>query len=626
MFSRVPDSAAKSFLYSAVFWLLLGSLALLVSWLKLIDPDLLSTRLLSYPRVRAVASLSLIYGWIVLSCLSAIFYIVPRVTGSRIRSESGGQASSWLINVGLVAAVVTTLLDQVVGHEFLELPRWLGVVLVVALGSCAANVLRTIESRTEPKLYTSLWYFIGALVWAPLVIAASVLPSFSGVRDSVAHLFGVGALLAAVVPAVGIGVVYYVVPRASGRPLYSHRLALLGFWWLAFTAPLTGQSRHIFGPSQDWLQTLAITASIGLLVPVITVVVNLFGTLQGGWDKVPDHPSLRFAVGGVLVWAIGVLLGIALSFRSIARIVGSTAALTSQVWLLVVAFTLLAAASITYSFPRLVGRRWFRRDRVTMHFWLTVAGGTLLAIGGWGQGIVGGTIWQSGAVLGKAASFGKDFDLVLTATDRFVAVALVGVLMFAVGQWIFASNLFRSTTRGEPRPLEMVAPREDEPSPQGIRNLRIVAAGATAVLFAALAVGYAAPMIDGALARETDYSVAYPEGTRALDGKFVYDEEGCWYCHTQAVRPVPADLGLGTITTPDRVVHDVPSVLGLSRIGPDLACVGDRIDSASDLGQHLRNPREVRSNSVMPRYSFLSDSRIDALVEYLTLLKCGKEE
>lgn len=624
MFSKAPDSAARTFVYSGVFWLLAGAAALLVAWLKLVDPDLLSTQVLAYPRVRAVASLALLYGWLILSSLGAIFYVVPRITGARIRSESNGQAAAWLINIGVALAVTTTLLGRIVGHEFLELPRWLAWMLVAALALCAANLIRTIERRTEPRLYASLWYFIGAIVWAPLTLAAAALPSFSGVRDSIAHLFGVGSLLAAVFPAVGIGVIYYVVPRASGRPLYSHRLALIGFWWLAFTAPLTGQVRHIFGPSQDWVQTLAITASISLIVPVVTVVVNVFATLHGGWDKVPDHPSIRFAVGGVVVWAVAVLQGTVLSFRSVARVVGSTTFVTTQVWLLVVAFTLWSSAAITYAFPRLVGRRFLRRDRITLHFWFTLAGGVLIAVGGWGAGIVTGSIWQTAAVLGKPASSGSGFSLVLSATDRFVAVAFFGVLLFTVAQWVFASNLFRSTTRGEPRPVEVIAPQEEMATPEGIRDLRVLAAGASAVFLAALAVAYVAPISDRAIARSSDYSVEYREGTRVLAGKAIYDSEGCWYCHTQSVRPVPADLGLGKVTTSDRVARDVPTVLGLSRIGPDLACAGDRFDNAQQIAEHLKDPRKTRSGSLMPRYGFLSDGELGALGEYLMALQCER--
>lgn len=623
MFSRGSDSAAKSFLYSSVFWLLAGSVALSFAALKLVDPGFVSAKIGSYPRLRAVASLALVYGWLIQSCLAAIFYIVPRTTGARIKSERSGQGAAFLINVGLALGVVVTLLDRVSGHEFLELPRWLAWVLVAALAACASTVIRTVEQRSEPKIYASIYYFIGALVWAPLVIAAGTLPSFAGARDSIAHLFAVNGILTAVFPAVGIGIVYYVVPRASGRPLYSHGLALSGFWWLAFLAPLTGEARRIFGPSPDWLQTLAITASIGLLVPVVTVVVNLFATLRGGWDKVPDHPSIRFAVGGVVVWASSVLVGVALGFRSVAKVLGETSAITTQAWLLVFAFTLWSAAAITYAFPRLVGRRWFRKDRVTMHFWLTAGGAVLLAIGGLGGAIATGGILQTAAVLGKPASAGGRFALVLSATDRFRAAELAGFALFAIGAWVFASNLFRSTTAGQPRAIEVIAPDQDLPAPEGIRNLRLLAGGALAVFIAAFAVAYAAPVASKALADNTRYSVTYPAKTNLAAGKTVYDSEGCWYCHTQSVRAVPADIGLGKVTTADRAVNDAPSVFGLARVGPDLACVGDRYDDAGAIAAHLRNPRVTLSNSTMPAYAYLSGKQLSALAGYLKHLGCG---
>jgi cytochrome c oxidase cbb3-type subunit 1 len=444
----------------AVFWLLVGATALAITGVKLLEPSFFDTRIFSYTRLRAVASLSLIYGWLLQSGLAALFYVLPRVVGARIRSEPAGQLALLAINGAVGLGVVATLFLGISGHEFLELPRLLGLLLAGGLGLVALVVFGTAMSREESGLFASVWYLIGGAIWAPLAIAAASLPAFAGVRDSIAHLFSLNALLLASLSAIGIGCLYYLIPRATGSPLYSQRLAIVGFWWLAISAPLAGQSRQIFGPGQDWLETLAIAASIGLLVPVVTLVVNLFGTLQGAWGKVPDHPSLRFAIGGTVVWVAAVLWGMVQGFRSVAQITGATEWITGQMWLLALALTLWFAATITYSFPRLMGRRWFSRAQITGHFWLTAIGAGLIAIGALGSGLASGSLSHASGVAGGPLFLGTNANLLTAAVRPYRALSLLGILVFAIGQWIFAGNLFRSTGRGDPHPIEVIAPSE----------------------------------------------------------------------------------------------------------------------------------------------------------------------
>jgi cbb3-type cytochrome oxidase cytochrome c subunit len=147
-----------------------------------------------------------------------------------------------------------------------------------------------------------------------------------------------------------------------------------------------------------------------------------------------------------------------------------------------------------------------------------------------------------------------------------------------------------------------------------------LSAGAFAAFVAMMAVGYGAPLADGALGRTSDYTVSYSDEARR--GKAIYDSEGCWYCHTQNVRAVPGDVGLGRVTTPDRVARDKPSVIGMSRIGPDLACVGDRITEETPIADLVRNARAENPDSIMPSYRYLTDAQLADLVAYLSALRC----
>lgn len=461
MFSNSSDSAARTFLYSSVLWLLVGATTFLVASAKLVKPELLSTRILSYGHLTAVASISIQYGWLALSALAAVFYVLPRVTGTPMASEAGGIGSALLINLVVALGVVLDLFAGVQGHPFAELPSLLYALLVLALLSAAFNVIKTISARSVPEIFVSCWYFAGAAVWAPLGIAVSRLPHLTGVPDSIADHFGLNTVLLLWFASVGIGAAYYVIPRATGRPLYSHRLAVFGFWVLAFAGPMAAEVRGVLGPSPEWLQTVGITASIGLLMTAFTVLLNVFGTLRLGWHTVPDHPSVKFFVAASLFWVFGMLMTTFLGFRSVSRVLGTTDWATGLVWLtLLGAAGLWSAGTITYALPRMVGRRWAKGSSINAHLWLTVVGVLLITISMLGAGLLSATVFNAGVALQHGLSSGSGFDVVLNSVSRFRALGLLGALMFAAGQWIFVIHLFRSTSSGEPRPIEIVQATE----------------------------------------------------------------------------------------------------------------------------------------------------------------------
>ncbi len=114
---------------------------------------------------------------------------------------------------------------------------------------------------------------------------------------------------------------------------------------------------------------------------------------------------------------------------------------------------------------------------------------------------------------------------------------------------------------------------------------------------------------------------AHPYTAVENTGRLIYFREGCWYCHTQQVRPVAADRALGPPALPGDYYYDVPQPMGTERTGPDLFHVGSRIPSYIWLKDHLVNPQKEVPGSVMPSYSYLSVGDQDALVRYLLSLR-----
>jgi cytochrome c oxidase cbb3-type subunit II len=146
----------------------------------------------------------------------------------------------------------------------------------------------------------------------------------------------------------------------------------------------------------------------------------------------------------------------------------------------------------------------------------------------------------------------------------------------------------------------------------------LVAGGAVLLFVLTLGVGYVGPMLDKSITAESTAA----SSKQVSRGRAIYDSEGCWYCHTQSVRPVVNDVGLGTVTAEARSANGRPPS-GMDRVGPDLSCVGDRMTEADQVVRHLRNPRSAVRASVMPSYRYLSGSELADLAAYMTSLKCA---
>ena len=460
MFTRAPDSSARNFLYSSIFWLVLGTTFLAVGLGKLILPEALSNPAMSYPRLMASGSILLQYGFLTMASLAGVFFITPRLVGVQIRSEIAGQLAALLLNVTVLMGVTLTLFGGVADHQFSELPPYLDLVVVLALVICLAVVVGTVRKSVEERLYVSLWYFIGGLVWAPLGIAAGNLHPYEGVADSIAHLFGLNATTHLFFGAIGIGVILYIIPRAGGGTLWSERVGLVGFWVLAFAGPLAGQGRAVLGPGPDWLETISISASIALLVVVLTTVANVMGSLRDSWTKLSGLPSVRFLLGGTALWTVAMVQGSLQPIRSLSSNLGTTSAIEGQVWLALLAYSVWAVGSITFAFPKLQGRKWLASTTLSTSFWLgflgaAMAGGAFLV-----AGLVESSVWSAGTALQSPLNLGEGFQVVLAATKPLRIAVVAGFVTFAVAQWMFATALFRSTTSGDRTPVEVVVPKE----------------------------------------------------------------------------------------------------------------------------------------------------------------------
>lgn len=103
-----------------------------------------------------------------------------------------------------------------------------------------------------------------------------------------------------------------------------------------------------------------------------------------------------------------------------------------------------------------------------------------------------------------------------------------------------------------------------------------------------------------------------PYPALAVEGRDIYVREGCYNCHSQMVRPLPAETErYGHYSIAGEAVYDHPFQFGSKRTGPDLARVGGRYTDEWHR-VHLLNPRDLVPESNMPGFPWLAEHKIDA--------------
>jgi cytochrome c oxidase cbb3-type subunit 1 len=441
------DSAARRAAFSSVGWLLLAVTAGAGVHVELLFPDAANRiDLLAFAHLRAVHDTSVVFGWLTVTAFLAAFAILPRLAGVQLHNERLGRGALGAWNTLLFVGMFFLLFGANQGRPLGELPVGFDVGLTLVMASITYNAGITLARRRERTLYVSAWYLFAALLFFPVVYVFGNLTLLSGVRDAIVSGFYTQALQWLwLVPAL-VGALYYVIPTATGNPLHSRRLAAIGFWSLVAVGGWTGQRTGVWGPTQDYLQSIAIAMSFVLLVPVLSAVSNVFATARGRWMAAVDDFALRFALAGCVLLVAWTVLAASSSLRPFARLVGLTAWEGGLRHLAVYgALGSLAFSAFYHLFPRITGHAWYSRRLGSLHFWLTIVGVTAGAAVRLGQGLVQGSVaLSSGGHVADAARFNSSMS------RGFDAVALVAFLVLAVGQYVFAWNAFRTTARGDP--------------------------------------------------------------------------------------------------------------------------------------------------------------------------------
>ncbi len=678
------DSVARWFVGASVLWGIVGMLVGAVIALQLAYWRANLPPYLTYGRLRPLHTNAVIFAFVGNMVFAGVYYSTQRLVKARLPSDLLAKIHFWGWQLIIVAAAITLPLGITQGKEYAELEWPIDIAIAVIWVVFAIEFFWTLARRTEKHLYVAIWFYIATVVTVAVlhIVNSLAIPVFGlksyslfgGAKDALVQWWYGHNAVAFVLTTPILGIMYYFLPKAANRPVYSYRLSVIHFWSLIFVYIWAGPHHLLNTALPDWAQTLGMVFSVMLWAPSWGGMLNGLLTLKGAWGKVRTDPVLKFFAAGVTFYGMATFEGPLLSLKSVNGLAHYTDWIIGHVHSGALGWNGFMAAGMFYwMVPRLYGRDLWSKKLADTHFWVGTFGILLYVVSMWVSGITQGLMWR--ATDAQGALVYPNFVETVNAIRPMYWMRLTGGLMYLVGMIMMAYNLGRTALAGKAVDGEatVVVPRlraaetrwDDIVLGRPVILVAIVAvATATmavvnneaSIIFAALAVSAAVlgtvavrlatdrtgphwhRLLEGRALYFTSFSVVAvlaggiaelvpsllmtpgeagvsadvkPYRALELEGRDVYVREGCYTCHSQMIRPFAFEAKrYGDPSTLADSIYDHPFQWGSKRTGPDLAREGNKYPNLWHY-RHLIDARSVSPGSNMPPFPALATDELD---------------
>jgi cytochrome c oxidase cbb3-type subunit I/II len=652
------DGIVRMFMVATIFWGLIATVAGLLVGLLLVLPNLWQgmdpkySSLLSFSRLRPLHTNAAIFAFAGNAIFAAVYYSTQRLCKCRMWSDALSRLHFWGWQFIIVAAAVTLPLGITQSKEYAEL-EWpidlaIAVVWLVFFGG---NFLMTLWNRRERHMYVALWFYIATIVTVTvlhvfnnLVVPISWGKSYSvyaGVQDALMQWWYGHNAVAFFLTTPFLGLMYYFLPKAAERPVFSYKLSIIHFWSLVFIYIWAGPHHLHYTALPEWASTFGMLFSVMLWMPSWGGMINGLLTLRGAWSKVTSDPILKFFVVGITFYGMSTFEGPLLSVKSVNALSHYTDWTIAHVHAGALGWNgFMTFGMIYWMLPRLFQTKLWSKSMAEWHFWLGTIGILLYIIPIYMAGITQGLMWRAMDDLGRLQY--PDFVETVQSIVPYWWTRLIGGSLYIVGVVMLAFNAFMTwTTRPAKYEVPVYsAPRltkgyHDQPigksKLQGVPvidaavaldkvaamdwhrrwerlPIRFTILTTLAVIIASLF--EAVPMF---LIRSNvpTISTVKPYTPLELAGRDIYVSEGCYNCHSQMIRPMVAETQrYGEYSKAGEFIYDRPFQWGSRRIGPDLAREGGK-QSSFWHWTHFEDPYKTSPGSVMPSYKHLLTERLN---------------
>ncbi len=462
----VQNSASINWMLSGSIWLVIGTTMGLILALQFVIPTLFSgVPWLVFGRLRQAHTNTVMFAWLSVGMQGLWMYLVPQLTGRRLWSELLGNVSMLLWNGAVLVGVAGLLLAYSQSREYAEMIWIVDVGIIASILLTMANLYMTVANRVEPKLYVSLWYIIGTLIWFPMLyFIGNVMwnpptGALTGIDDSIFNWFYGHNVLGLWFTTGLLPVIYYVVPRETHTPLYSQFLSLIAFWGIAFFYTGVGAHHLLWAPIPDWLKTIAVAESIGMILVVVAFMMNIYLTTRGNWTKVVTSIPLRFVFTGFVAYVVVSYQGSHQALRTINLITHFSQYVPGHAHLALLFFSASTIiGGIYYVLPRICHCKLYSTLLANIQYSLYVIGFTFFFGGFLLTGLVQGTNW---------VHQGLPVYSVLPGLVPYMGLRAAGGILLYLSFVIFTANVLLTWLRRMPAsrpepPVETTPPSRSD--------------------------------------------------------------------------------------------------------------------------------------------------------------------
>ncbi|HVV03715.1 MAG TPA: cytochrome-c oxidase, cbb3-type subunit I [Puia sp.] len=622
------NRTVKWFGYAVMFWGVVGMLAGLWAAVSMYYPAMnLGIPATTFGRMRPVHTNAVIFAFVGNGIFMGVYYSLQRLCKARMFSDTLSRIHFWGWQLIIVAGAITLWAGKTTGKEYAELEWPLDIAIAVIWIVFGINMFGTIIKRRESHLYVAIWFYIATWVTvAMLHIVNSVelpvsmwksYPVYAGVQDALVQWWYGHNAVAFFLTTPYLGLMYYFLPKAADRPIYSYRLSIIHFWALIFIYIWAGPHHLLYTALPDWAQSLGVVFSVMLIAPSWGGMLNGLFTLRGAWDKVKEEPVLKFLVVAITCYGMATFEGPMLSLKNVNAISHFTDWTIAHVHIGALGWNGFLTFGVLYWLvPRMWNTPLYSKKLAGTHFWVGTLGIVLYAVPLYWAGFTQSMMWKSFTPEGQLR-----FQFLETVTHiiPMYVTRSIGGALYISGALIMVYNLFKTIRKGSfvaneaveaaPLPAKIATHGrtywhrwiERRPMQMLVFSLIVVAIGGMIELIPTFLVRSNIPTITS----------VKPYTPLELQGRDIYIREGCYLCHSQMVRPFRDEVArYGEYSKAGEFVYDHPFQWGSKRTGPDLARVGGKYPDSWHFN-HMMDPSSMSPGSIMPSYGWLFDNELD---------------
>ena len=626
------DAITRKFAIATFLW---GVVGMLVGFF--IAGELISWKMnggvpfLTFGRLRPLHTNAVIFAFAGNAIFAGVYYSMQRLLKARMFNDTLSKLHFWGWQLVIVLAAITLPLGYTTSKEYAELEWPIDVLITVVWVIFAINFFGTIFKRREKHIYVAIWFHIATVlaiamlhIVNSLAVPAGLMKSYSvfaGVQDALVQWWYGHNAVAFFLTTPFLGLMYYFLPKAAERPVFSYRLSIIHFWTLVFIYIWAGPHHLHYTALPQWAQTLGMVFSVMLLGPSWGGMINGLYTLRGAWDRLRTDPILKMWVVAISFYGMSTFEGPLMSIRAVNKLSHYTDWTIGHVhggalgW---VGFT--AFAVLYWMIPRLYRTKLYSVKLANWHFWTGTIGIVLYITSMWVAGITQGLMWKAFGPDGLLV-YPNFVETVTRLKPMYMTRALGGGLYLTgaiIGVYNFIKTMQQAKAEGadlsdEAAQVPDIEGRNVADESRGHRKLEGKTLVFTVLTLVALAIGSLFEIVP-LLTDESNVpaiSTVKPYTPLEVVGRDIYIREGCNNCHSQMVRPFRDEVvRYGEYSKVGEFVYDHPFLWGSRRIGPDLHRVGGKYPNSWHY-VHMEDPRATSAGSIMPPYPWLLDYEIE---------------